>query len=190
MQNHILTCIRICTDAIARYFRQKLGKENVFFNVGTDEHGQKIFQKAEEENITIQEFVDKYSNRFKDYCKLFFVEYDNFYRTSTPEHVQIAQKFWEICEENGDIYKKKYKGHYCVGCERFITEKELVDGKCPDHGTVPELKEEENYFFKLSSYRDELLKWLDENPEAVKPKVAYDELKKIISEIEESVYQE
>ncbi|MGI5897905.1 MAG: methionine--tRNA ligase [Candidatus Dojkabacteria bacterium] len=172
-------------DAIARYFRQKLGKENVFFNVGTDEHGQKIFQKAEEENITIQEFVDKYSNRFKDYCKLFFVEYDNFYRTSTPEHVQIAQKFWEICEENGDIYKKKYKGHYCVGCERFITEKELVDGKCPDHGTVPELKEEENYFFKLSSYRDELLKWLDENPEAVKPKVAYDELKKIISEIED-----
>lgn len=68
-------------DTIARYFRQKLGKENVFFNVGTDEHGQKIFKKAQEKNISIQQFVDKYSNRFKEYCKLFFVEYDNFYRT-------------------------------------------------------------------------------------------------------------
>lgn len=172
-------------DTIARYFRQKLGKENVFFNVGTDEHGQKIFKKAQEENISIQQFVDKYSNRFKEYCKLFFVEYDNFYRTSTKEHAQIAQKFWTTCKKNGDIYKKQYSGYYCVGCERFITEKELVDGKCPDHGTEPELKEEENYFFRLSKYRDILLKWLEENPEVVKPKNAYDELKKIIGEIED-----
>ncbi len=172
-------------DAIARYHRQKLGDQNVFFNVGTDEHGQKIFQKAEEEKVTVQEFVDKYAERFVDYCKLFFVDYDFFYRTSSAEHAEAVQKFWNICKENGDLYKKKYKGHYCVGCERFITEKELVDGKCPDHGTEPELKEEENYFFKLSSYRDELLKWLDSNPEVVKPKVAYDELRKIINEIED-----
>ncbi len=172
-------------DTIARYFRQKYGKENVFFNVGTDEHGQKIFKKAQEENISIQQFVDKYSDRFKEYCKLFFVEYDNFYRTSTKEHAQIAQKFWEICKKNGDIYKKQYSGYYCVGCERFITEKELIDGKCPDHGTEPELKEEENYFFRLSKYREILLKWLEENPEAVKPQNAYDELKKIVSEIED-----
>ena len=81
---HALEFVQAYT--IARYFRQKLGKENVFFNVGTDEHGQKIFKKAQEENISIQQFVDKYSNRFKEYCKLFFVEYDNFYRTSTKEH--------------------------------------------------------------------------------------------------------
>ena len=143
---HALEFVQAYT--IARYFRQKLGKENVFFNVGTDEHGQKIFKKAQEENISIQQFVDKYSNRFKEYCKLFFVEYDNFYRTSTKEHAQIAQKFWTTCKKNGDIYKKQYSGYYCVGCERFITEKELVDGKCPDHATEPELKEEENYFFK------------------------------------------
>lgn len=172
-------------DTTARYFRQKLGKENVFFNVGTDEHGQKIFKKAQEENISLQQFVNKYSDRFKEYCKLFFVEYDNFYRTSTEQHAQIAQKFWQICKENGDIYKKQYSGHYCIGCERFITEKELVDGKCPDHGTEPELKEEENYFFRLSKYREILLKWLEQTPDAVKPKSAYDELKKIVKEIED-----
>jgi methionyl-tRNA synthetase len=172
-------------DAIARFFRSKFGKENVFFNVGTDEHGQKIFNKAEEEGLTPQEFVDKYANRFKDYCKLFLVDYDNFYRTSSKEHHEAAKKFWKACKENGDIYKKKYKGLYCVGCERFLTEKDLVDGKCPDHGTVPEEKEEENYFFKLSKYKDELLKWLDENPEFLKPEYKVEELKNIIKEIED-----
>ena len=116
-------------DASARYFRQKLGKENVFFNVGTDEHGLKIYRKALEENISIYDFVDKYAQRFVDYCKLFFVDYDFFYRTSSKEHVKVAQEFWKRCADHGDIYKKNYKGLYCVGCERFITEKELVDGK-------------------------------------------------------------
>jgi len=172
-------------DAIVRYFRNKLGKENVFFNVGTDEHGQKIFNAAKKEGLTTQEFVDKYAQRFKDYCKLFFVEYDNFYRTSTQEHTKAAQKFWKACEENGDIYKKKYKGLYCVGCERYLTEKDLVDGKCPDHGTVPEVKEEENYFFRLSNHKDSLLKWLDENSGFLKPAYKMDELKTIIREAED-----
>lgn len=172
-------------DTIVRYFRNKLGKENVFFNVGTDEHGQKIYYKAQEEGLGIKEFVDKYAKRVSDFCDLFFVSYDNFYRTSDEKHHKYAQEFWNKCNENGDIYKKAYTGLYCVGCERYLTEKELVDGKCPDHHTEPEKKTEENYFFKLSKYRDQLLKWLDENKEFVKPAYKMDELKKFISEMED-----
>jgi methionyl-tRNA synthetase len=172
-------------DTISRYFKIKLGSENVFFNVGTDEHGQKIFRKAKEEGLEIQDFVDKYSQRFKDFCKLFLVEYDSFYRTSRKEHHKAAQEFWKKCQDNGDIYKKRYSGRYCVGCERFITEKELVDGKCPDHGTEPEFRDEENYFFKLSGYRDHLLNWLENNPDILKPVSKLEELKSIISEAED-----
>lgn len=172
-------------DAISRYFKSKLGKDNVFFNVGTDEHGLKIYRKAKEEGVDMKDFVDKYAHRFKDFCELFFVEYDNFYRTSESSHHKAAQEFWKVCQEKGDIYKKKYKGLYCVGCERFLTEKELVDGKCPDHNTVPEEKEEENYFFKLSSYKDHLLKWLENTPNVLKPERKLEELKQIINDIED-----
>jgi methionyl-tRNA synthetase len=175
----------IQADAISRYFRKKLGEENVFLNLGTDEHGQKMLEQSKEEGLSVQEFVDKYAQRFKDFCKLFFVEYDYFYRTSDPEHHKAAQEFWKRCDEKGDIYKKKYSGLYCVGCERFLTEKDLVDGKCPDHDKEPELKEEENYFFKLSKYKKHLLKWLDENPEVLKPRKKVGELKKIIKETED-----
>ncbi len=172
-------------DAVARYFRRKLGKENVFFNVGTDEHGQKIFEQAEKEGLSVQEFVGKYAQRFKDFCELFFVNYDYFYRTSDKRHHKAAQEFWKRCNEKGDIYKKKYKGLYCVGCERYVTEKELVDGKCPEHDKEPELKEEENYFFRLSKYKETLLKWLERNPDVLKPKRKAGELKSIISEVED-----
>ena len=172
-------------DAIARYFRNKLGKENVYLNVGTDEHGQKIWNTAKEEGLTPEEFVNKYANRFVDFCNLFFVEYDNFYRTSSKEHNKTAQQFWKECDERGDIYKKSYSGLYCVGCERYITEKELVDGKCPDHNKEPELKEEENYFFKLSAYREPLLQWLEENPDFIRPEYKMEELKKFIAEMED-----
>lgn len=175
----------IQADAIARYFKKKLGEENVFFNLGTDEHGQKIFQQAEEEGLSLQDFIDKYAQRFKDFCQLFFIEYDYFYRTSAKDHHKAAQEFWKRCNEKGDIYKKKYKGLYCVGCERYITEKELVDGKCPDHDKEPEKKEEENYFFKLSKYKDTLLMWLDKNPDVLKPRKKLIELKTIIAEIED-----
>jgi methionyl-tRNA synthetase len=172
-------------DAIARFFRKKLGKNNVFFNVGTDEHGLKVYRKAKEEGLEVTKFVEKYAQRVKDFCKLFYVEYDHFYRTSDDSHCKAAQKFWQRCDEKGDIYKKKYSGLYCVGCERFVTEKDLVDGKCPDHGTVPELKEEENYFFRLSKYKDYLLEWLKSNPEILKPKLKREELEVMIKEIED-----
>lgn len=172
-------------DAISRYFKSKLGEENVFLNMGTDEHGQKIWQKAEEEGLSVQEFVDKYAERFRDFCHLFFVDYNNFYRTSDGKHSAGAQEFWKRCDAKGDIYKKKYSGKYCVGCERFITEKELVDGKCPDHGTVPEERNEENYFFKLTNYKRHLLDWLEKNPNVLKPSSKRGELKRIIEEIED-----
>mgnify|MGYP001470845197 CR=1 FL=1 len=172
-------------DAIARYFKKKLGDENVFFNVGTDEHGQKIWDKAQEESLSVQNFIDKYAQRFKDYCKLFFVEYDNFYRTSAKEHEKVVHAFWNACKQSGDIYKKRYVGKYCVGCERYMTEKELIDGKCPDHDREPEEREEENYFFALSRYKNDLIEWLDKNPDVLKPKQKLGELKKIIDEIED-----
>lgn len=153
----------VLADAIARYQRQNLGDKNVFFNVGTDEHGQKIWEKSFQEGLAIHDFTDKYVERFVQFCKLFDVSYDFFYRTSKPYHYPVAQAFWNEATKSGDIYKKKYKGLYCVGCERFRTEKELVDGKCPDHGVPPIEFEEENYFFKLSKYRDVILKYLQES---------------------------
>lgn len=172
-------------DTIVRYFRNRLGKEKVFFNVGTDEHGQKIFNKAKEEGLELQPFVDKYAERVKDFCNLFYVSYDNFYRTSDSKHHELAQLFWNKCKENGDIYKKEYTGLYCIGCERYLTEKELVDGKCPEHHIVPELRTEENYFFRLSKYRETLLKWLEEYKGFVKPLYKMDELRKFIMEMED-----
>ena len=172
-------------DTIVRYFRNKLGNENVFFIFGTDENGKKIYYKAQEEGLELKTFVDKYAQRVIDFCKLFDISYDNFYRTSDPKHHELAQGFWNKCNESGDIYKKEYTGLYCVGCERYLTEKELVEGKCPDHHTEPEKKTEENYFFRLSKYRDQLLKWLDENKDFVKPTYKMEELKKFISEMED-----
>ncbi len=175
----------IQADVIARFYRQKLGKENVFFNLGTDEHGQKIYLAAKAEELGIRDFVNKYADRFKDFCKLFFIDYDNFYRTSTPEHHKAAQEFWKVCDAAGDIYKKKYGGYYCVGCERFITEKELNDGKCPDHNTEPVWQEEENYFFRLSKYSDQLVKYYEENPEVLKPKSRIKELVNFVKDMED-----
>lgn len=150
-------------DIIARYMRKKIGRENVFFNVGTDEHGLKIYNKAIENKKNPQEFVDFYANRFIDFCKILNISHDNFYRTSSKEHIKVAQAFWNKSLENGDIYKQKYEGLYCVGCEAFKSEKDLIDGKCPEHNKEPINYSEENYFFKLSKYKEDLLKYINEN---------------------------
>lgn len=150
------------SDAIARYQRM-LGRE-VFFSTGTDEFGQKIWEAAEKEGIPVQAYVDKYAEKFlvlKDYLNL---STDNFIRTTTPEHINAVQEFWRLCDAKGDIYKKKYSGLYCVGCEKFITEKDIVNGECPLHpGKKLETIEEENYFFKLSKYREDLLEYLQKD---------------------------
>jgi len=147
------------SDAIARYQRL-LGKE-VFFSTGTDEFGQKIWEASAKEGKDVQEYVDHYAQRFLDLKETLNLSTDNFIRTTSKEHVLAVQEFWRLCDERGDIYKKKYKGLYCVGCEKFITEKDVVNGECPLHPNKKlEIIEEENYFFKLSNYKKQLLEYL------------------------------
>ncbi|MBD3362588.1 methionine--tRNA ligase [Candidatus Dojkabacteria bacterium] len=168
-------------DVIARYMRQKLGNDNVYFNVGTDEHGLKIFRKAKKEGLEIQDYVDKYAEKWKEFCELLQISYDRFIRTTDTDHIKSATEFWETCDEAGDIYKKKYEGLYCVGCEEFKTEKDLVDGKCPAHQKEPEKYSEENYFFKFSKYQNKLLELYKKNANFVKPKSKLKEMTSFVS---------
>lgn len=146
----------IQADVIARYKRSIVSENNVFFNLGVDEHGLKIYSKAKELGLEPIELVNKNTKIFKDFCSFLDISYDNFYRTSSDLHKESAKKFWNISFENGDIYKKKYKGRYCVGCEAFVLENDLVDGKCPLHNKKPILMEEENWFLNLSKYQKKL----------------------------------
>jgi len=137
--------------------------EEVFFTTGTDEHGQKIAQKADEAGQPRQEYVDHFAEQFSKLKSGLNLSYDNFIRTTDESHKKAAQEIWKRCEAKGDIYKKKYKGLYCVGDEMYMKESELVDGKCPNHPNM-ELQEieEENYFFKLSNYQEYLEEYLSQ----------------------------
>lgn len=173
---HAMEFIR--ADVIAR-FQRSLGKQ-VFFNTGTDEHGQKIFEGAEKEGMTPQAYADKYSDRFKEFCKLTNISYDGFLRTTDPRHIAAAQKIWGICLEKGDIYKAKQTIKYCVGCEMEKTDSELVDDKCPDHPNRDlVISEEENYFFKFSKYQDALLALYDRG--LVKPDYRQNEIRNFVA---------
>jgi len=156
------------SDCLARYNRL-IGRE-VFFSTGTDEHGQKIWEASQKEGKEVQAYVDHYAAEFKKLKDLLNLSNDNFIRTTDPGHVRAAQEFWRLCDQKGDIYKKKYKGLYCVGCEKFMAERdEIVDNKCPLHPNKElEIVEEENYFFKLSNYREKLLEYLL-NPRSIVP---------------------
>ena len=153
-------------DTLARYYRL-IGYE-VFFNTGTDEHGQKIARKADENKRDRQEYVDHFANEFKKLGEALNLSYDNFIRTTDEAHKVAAQEMWRRCDAKGDIYKKKYSGLYCVGCESFKVESDLVEGRCPDHDKEPELIEEENYFFKLSNYQEYLVEHLSQ-PGVIEP---------------------
>jgi len=156
-------------DIIARY-QATLGKE-VIFNTGTDEHGQKIYQKAIELNQDPVEYCNEYASKFERLKKILNLSYTNFIRTTNPDHQKAAQEFWRRAENSGDIYKAKYQVKYCVGCELEKTESELVDGKCPFHPNLElEQRDEENYFFRFSKYQQPLLNFFKDNPEFVKPK--------------------
>ncbi len=146
-------------DVLARYWRL-LGHE-VFFNTGTDEHGQKIAEKADEKGEARQAYVDYYAGEFQKLKEALDLSYDAFVRTTNPEHKLAAEEMWRRCRTQGDIYKKKYRGLYCVGDEMFMKESELVEGKCPNHPNL-ELQEieEENYFFALSKYQSYLEEYL------------------------------
>ncbi len=150
-------------DAMARY--RRLEGDDVLFNFGTDEHGQKIFEKAKEEGKEPQAYTDEYSASFQKLKEALNLSYDLFVRTTDPHHKSAAQEFWRRCAKKGDIYKKNYKVKYCVGCELEKTDSELVEGRCPVHpNLVVEEIDEENYFFKLSKYQGELLElFKDEN---------------------------
>ena len=142
-------------DVLARY-RRLLG-EDVFFLTGTDEHGQKIVKAAKEAGKTPQKFTDDISKKFKDLTKILNLSNDDFIRTTDQKrHRPNVKKVWLKLKDNGDIYKKKYQGLYCVGCEAFVKEKDLIGGLCPNHRQKPEIVEEENYFFKLSKYADQI----------------------------------
>lgn len=172
-------------DAYARYFRKKLGKENVFFNVGVDEHGLKVLTTANAHGTTPEKYLEELIPQWKDFCSKFNISYDYFYRTSAPEHHEGAQRIWNLCNQKGDIYKKHYEGLYCVGCEAFLLDRDLVDGKCPDHGTVPLKHSEENYFFKLSKYAKPILDFLATHQDFVKPKTKLQELVNFIKKMED-----
>ena len=149
----------VSADALARYWRL-IGHE-VFFNTGTDEHGQKIAEKADEKGESRQDYVDHFANEFKKLGEGLGLSYDRFIRTTDADHKAAAQAIWQKCLDSGDIYKKKYKGLYCVGDEMFLRDSDLVNGRCPNHPNMePQVVEEENYFFALSKYQGYLTEYL------------------------------
>ena len=139
-------------DALARYHALKLGRENVFLLSGTDEHGSKIKKTATEKGMEVKAFVDGNAARFQELLRTLEVDNDYFVRTTDDKHKAAAQKLWKKLAAAGDIYEKTYTGRYCVGCEEFLTDKVLVDGKCPYHLKEPETISEKNYFFSVSKY--------------------------------------
>ena len=157
----------VLADAIARYKRSQ--GYDVFFQTGTDEHGQKIELKAEEAGITPKEFVDNVSAEIKRIWDLMDTSYDKFIRTTDADHEKQVQKIFRKLYEQGDIYKGYYEGMYCTPCESFFTESQLVDGKCPDCGREVQPAKEEAYFFKMSKYADRLIEYINEHPEFIQP---------------------
>ncbi|MBC7074099.1 methionine--tRNA ligase [Candidatus Parcubacteria bacterium] len=160
------------TDAIARYQRM-LGKK-VFFLTGTDENSLKNVQAAKKQGISTKALVDKNAKRFFELKKTLNLSFDDFIRTTEKRHILGAQKLWKLCKK--DIYKKKYRGLYCVGCEEYYKESELVNGLCPEHKTKPALIEEENYFFRLSKYQNQLKKIIEKDEIKIVPETRKNEV--------------
>ena len=154
-------------DAIARWHR--LAGDDVFFLTGTDEHGAKVAESAEEHGMDPQAWADQTSARFVEAWRGLDISYDDYIRTSEPRHYKAVQTFLQRIYDNGFIEKGLYQGLYCVRCEDYYTEEQLVDRNCPVHGTPVTEMEEENYFFKLDAFEDRLLEWYEANPEAVRP---------------------
>lgn len=167
-------------DTLARYYT--LGGYDVFFNTGTDEHGLKIWERAKNNNIPVQEYVDQYAKKFRELIPLLNIsESIHFIRTTDKNHIQAAQTFWKRCDERGFIYKKQYQTKYCMGCELEKTDSELDHGKCPLHPSLElVLIDEENYFFKFSACQDFLLDFYKENPNFVTPKTRFLEIQKFV----------
>ena len=157
----------VLADAIARFRRQE--GYDVYFQTGTDEHGQKIQEKAEKAGITPKEYVDNVAGEVKRIWDLMNASYDNFVRTTDEDHEKQVKKIFKKLYDKGDIYKGSYEGLYCTPCESFWTESQLVDGKCPDCGREVQPAKEEAYFFKMSKYADKLINYINEHPEFIQP---------------------
>lgn len=164
----------ILTDAIARYKRLK--GNDVYFLTGTDEHGQKIEESAKEMGIEPQAYVDKVAQEVRSNWDIMNNSYDQFIRTTDPMHKNVVQKIFKKLFEQGDIYKGTYEGQYCVACESFFTETQLVKGNCPDCGKPVQKTTEESYFFKMSKYQDKLMKHIEENPTFIVPESRKNEM--------------
>src|SRR5579859_3966909 len=175
-QPHIGFALEIVlTDALARYHR--LSGQHVRFLTGTDENSLKNVQAAEREGIPTRELVERNAAQFAGLREPLNLSFDQFIRTSSdPAHLAGVQKLWNAAAERGDIYKRTYHGLYCVGCEQFYTEDELVDGLCPEHFTKPDVVEEENYFFRLSRYQDQLLDLIESDTLRIEPRTRRNEV--------------
>jgi len=165
-------------DVVARY--QKLQGKDVFFATGMDEHGSKIFQAAQKQGKEPQEFVDEIAEDYKDLWKKLGIEYSGFIRTTSPRHQKGVYKFLELLKKSGAIYAGEYEGLYCVGCENFILERNLVNGVCPDHLTPPQKIKEKNYFFNLKKYLPSLKGEIEKDNLKIVPETRKNEILKII----------
>jgi methionyl-tRNA synthetase len=175
---------KIATDALARYFRL-IGRP-VFFLTGVDEHGSKVAQSAEKAGVTPQAFCDDISARFQAQWDGLGLTYDRFIRTTDADHQEVVQWIWRRIAQKGDLYKASYTGLYCGGCERFLTEKELTeDGNCPIHERPPTTVVEENWFFRLSAYRDRLREHILAHPEFVQPDFRRDEVLNVLEDLQD-----
>lgn len=164
----------VITDSIARF--KRLVGFDVFFQTGTDEHGQKIQNQAEGEGITPQQHVDKIAAEVKQIWDMMNTSYDKFIRTTDDDHKKVVQKIFKKLYDQGDIYKGSYEGQYCTPCESFFTDSQLVDGKCPDCGADVQKTSEEAYFLKLSKYSERLMTYIEENPEFIQPESRKNEM--------------
>jgi len=175
---HALEFVR--ADTIARY--KKLTGHDVYFNTGTDEHGIKVYEKAKEKNIKVQDFVNQGLETFKEQLKMFGVSEDvHFIRTTDEHHQSAAQEFWKRVSKNGYIYKKNYEAKYCVGCESEKTNSELENNECKEHpGIKISVINEENYFFKYSAFGDKLLDFYEKNPNFIVPGFRFNEIKTFV----------
>jgi methionyl-tRNA synthetase len=170
----------VATDVVARYHR--LRGERVLFLTGTDEHGKKVPQAARDQGMEPQEFVDRMEPRWREVWERLDIVYDDYIRTTEPRHEAAVRKLLQAVYDNGrdDIYLGTYEGLYCVSCEAYYTEDELVEGMCPIHGSPVEAMSEENYFFRLSAYQDRLLEHYERHPEAVEPETRRNEVLSLI----------
>jgi methionyl-tRNA synthetase len=157
----------VVADVLNRF--HKMCGEETFFLTGTDEHGDKVVQAAKQEGMSPLAYADQISGLFKAMWPELHIEHDYFIRTTDPAHIKVVREILQQIYDSGDIYFSEYEGAYCFGCERFYTERELVDGRCPDHKTVPEVISESNYFFKMSKYQRWLIDYIDTNPDFIRP---------------------